>query len=260
MGEIGAFTSVSQFDAGSTGKCGFYAVATLAGSAAPGGQPWPAATIAASANANFVKFDGADIPSDQGGMNQTLLHSDLATYNLQYADIAANWTTIKQSLSNGKAVIICLPESQIIDTQVGGSPYPWSTTGIDHIILLTGIANDGNVLVRDSANITAPNNIRPGPRTYVIADMQPYWATAITPSWEKSMADLVSLENAYNAVVAEKNSLVAEKNTLNTKLLTLENAYNAVVAEKNSLVAENATLKTQSSAINQAISILQKLV
>jgi hypothetical protein len=186
-GEVGQFTSVTQFDGGSTGKCGFYATTTVVGSAAPGGHPWSAASIASSADQHFVQFDGADIANNQTGMTQASLHSDLATYKLTGQDISADWNTVKQSLANGYPVIVCLPEDQVVDMGLSGSPYPWNSTGLNHIILLTGIAADGNVLVRDSANIVAPNNVRPGPRTYKIIGLSPYWATAVTPAWYASI-------------------------------------------------------------------------
>lgn len=185
-GEVGQFTSVTQFDGGSTGKCGFFSAATVVGSAAAGGQPWTPATISASAAQHYVQFDGSDTADNLLGMTQAMLHDDLATYGVSGKDINPDWITIKASLKAGYPVVICLPEVQVVDKAVGGGPYPWDSTGINHVILLTGIAPDGNVLVRDSANITAPNNIRSGPRTYIITNMGPFWATAVTPKWFSS--------------------------------------------------------------------------
>lgn len=182
-GEVGQFTSVTQFDGGSTGKCGFFAAATAVGSAVSGEQPWTPDTIASSAAQHYVQFDGSDTTDNLLGMTQAMLHDDLATYGVSGKDINPDWNTIKASLKAGYPVIICVPEIQIVDKAVGGGPYPWDSTGINHVILLTGIAPDGNVLVRDSANITAPNSIRSGPRTYIIANMSPFWATAVTPKW-----------------------------------------------------------------------------
>lgn len=187
-GEVGQFTSVTQFDGGSTGKCGFFAAATAAGSDATGGQSWTPATISASAAQHYVQFDGSDTADNLLGMTQAMLHDDLATYGVSGKDINPDWNTIKASLKAGYPVVICLPEVQVVDKAVGGGPYPWDSTGINHVILLTGIASDGNVLVRDSANITAPNSIRSGPRTYIIANMGPFWATAVTPKWFSNTA------------------------------------------------------------------------
>jgi hypothetical protein len=178
-GEVGQFSSETQFGPdGNTSKCGYFSAADAAGSAAPGGQPWTADAVTASANQHYEQFGEPD------GMTQATLHTDLATYGITGKDINPDWITIKSNLNAGYPVIICLPETQVFDKAIGGSPYPWNSTGFDHIILLTGIAPDGNVLVRDSANITAPNTIRSGPRTYIIANMSPYWATAVTPAWK----------------------------------------------------------------------------
>jgi len=177
-GEVGQFVSVTQFDDGNTSKCGFYATATAIGGAVAGGQAWSASAIASSADQHY-----AQLGSPIDGMDQSSLHTDLSTYNVTGKDINPDWGTIKANLNAGYPVIICLPEVQVFDKAVGGSPYPWDSAGLNHVILLTGVASDGNVLVRDSANITPPNNIRPGPRTYIIANMSPYWATAVSPAW-----------------------------------------------------------------------------
>jgi hypothetical protein len=192
-GEVGQFISVTQFDGGSTSKCGFYAVATVAGSAAVGGQPWPAIQIATSADQRYIQIDGPDVLSNQNQMDQPLCHTDLAKYALSGIDLnspdsAPSWDAIKASVANGYPVIICVPEPQVFDIEAGGNPYPWNSTGLNHIILVTGIASDGNILVRDSANIESPNNIRPGPRHYRIDGLDPYWAIQVKPSWYSAQA------------------------------------------------------------------------
>lgn len=200
-GEVGQFVSTTQFDGGSTGKCGFYSAATVAGSAAPGAPTWLSSIIASSAHQLYAQFDGSDTIDNQAGMTQAMLHDVLHAYHITGEDIAPDWTHIKQSLASGKPVIICAPETQMIDVGVGGSPYPWNSDGINHIILLTGIASDGNVLVRDSANITPPNTIRPGPRVYAISELSPFWATAVTPRWfvqphtQEEPSVIISLNN-----------------------------------------------------------------
>lgn len=256
--EVGVFTSTSQFGTnGNTSECGSFAVATILGSAAPGGSPWSSAEIASAANADYIRQDGPATASNTSGMTQATLHTDLLYHALKYADVNPDWNSIKAAIWAGSPVVICIPESQVIDVELGASPYPWSSAGIDHIILVTGVASSNNVLVRDSANIEAPNTIRQGPREYKILAMTTiFWATAVTPGWkEKQMAATQNYDLLYaNHVVLEK-------------------AYNVAVATKNDLSAQVTDLKAQlaratattpgattTNGINQAIAILQKLV
>lgn len=180
-GEVLQSNPVSQFDSPNTSKCGYYAAATVVGSAAPGGTPWSPAKIAATADADYIRVFGSDV--DSSGMTQSMLHDDLSYHGLSYTDVSPDWNAIKQAVQEGRPVIICVPESQVYDIGVGGSPYPWSSAGINHIILVTGVATNGNALIRDSANIIAPNSVRAAPRTYKIDGLSVYWATAVTPAW-----------------------------------------------------------------------------
>src|SRR5258708_2680509 len=72
------------------------------------------------------------------------------------------------------------------DMGLGDSvPYPWTPAG-SHILVLTGVAVDGNFLVRDAANVTDlndSNSLRPGPRKYDAQRLQLLSATAVVPPW-----------------------------------------------------------------------------
>ncbi|HET8841810.1 MAG TPA: hypothetical protein VFN35_10100, partial [Ktedonobacteraceae bacterium] len=62
---------------------------------------------------------------------------------------------------------------------------PWAPDGT-HIILVTGSGPDGNLLVRDSANVTDlsnPNSLRPGPRLYNANRLELVSATVVVPPW-----------------------------------------------------------------------------
>src|SRR5260370_11731899 len=56
----------------------------------------------------------------------------------------------------------------------------------NHISRITGVASEGNLLVRDTANVTNlfdPTTLRRGPRTYDASKMQLVTATAVVPPW-----------------------------------------------------------------------------
>lgn len=243
MSEVGTFTSVTQFHGPDINECGFYAVATALGCAAPGSPGWSAAQIATVADSDAQRM------GDANGMTQESLHTDLAYHHLKFADIAANWNSVKQAVQAGTPVIVCVPESQVFDVAVGGSPYPWNSDGIDHIILVTGVASSGNIYVRDSANIVAPNSIRPGPREYKTG-MTLYWSTAVTPAWKE-----------------EELATAQEYDTLYKKYTAVCASYNEVRDEKDKLIGANNSLKAQLAAaktpvspkIAQAIALLQSI-
>jgi hypothetical protein len=65
------------------------------------------------------------------------------------------------------------------------NPYAWMPSG-NHIILVTGVTSDGNILTRDPANCTDlydPNSLRPGPRKYQARTLHLISATVVAPPW-----------------------------------------------------------------------------
>ena len=199
MSETGTYIDNDQFDGGSTMKCGYDIEAMLALSTAPGApNPHSAADIAALANSDYVRFVGPDVYSDQQGMFQPGLHQVLDSHSLKYQDISTDWGTIRSWVNQGYPVVLCVWEGEVYDLELGSNPYPWDTTGYQHIMLVSGL-NGNNCLFRDTANIAAPNALRPGPRTYDISRMSPLWATVVTPSWLQGEQIVIDLSNAQVA-------------------------------------------------------------
>lgn len=89
---------------------------------------------------------------------------------------------VKGALMRGYPVIICGAETGMYDMRLGDRvPYGWPPSG-NHAIVATGIAKDGNLLVRDPANVDG-NGVRPGPRTYDIGKLDLISAVVFVPSW-----------------------------------------------------------------------------
>src|SRR5579872_5645868 len=114
------------------------------------------------------------------------LYNLLAQIGMNYRACAMNSDMLRAWLRLGYPIIVAGAESSFHDLALGdGVPYPWHPSG-DHIIVLTGVAPDGNFLVRDTANVTDlynPNSLRPGPRRYDAATMQLVSATVVIPAW-----------------------------------------------------------------------------
>ncbi len=99
--------------------------------------------------------------------------------NSQHESDIAN---IKGALKRGYPVLMCGTETGMYDIGIGDHvPYGWPPSG-NHCIVASGIAADGNLLVRDPANVV--NNVpRPGPRTYDISKLQLISGVVFVPSW-----------------------------------------------------------------------------
>ena len=182
-GEVAAFTDVNQFG-GSVNKCGYMAVAQSASAAQPGATPQSASTVYASGQADYIRLAGPDVPSNPNGMSLWQCYSDLTFHKLHYLAGPTAWGELAAWLDYGYWVIVCVPESQVYDMEIKGSPYPWATANLNHIISLTGRGRWANSLkFRDTASIVAPDSLRPGPREYDYTRLVPYWAVIVLPSW-----------------------------------------------------------------------------
>lgn len=96
---------------------------------------------------------------------------------------------IKTALQHGYPVIATITEASIRDVDLGRSPYWWGPSG-NHIITYVGIADDGNLLAVDPANVVqGDGNLQtkktpqPWPRKYDIKSMQNTWATVVQMPW-----------------------------------------------------------------------------
>lgn len=124
------------------------------------------------------------------GMSIAQLHTMLDGIGLKWSNLpidgssqhAADIAAVKSSLYLGKPVLICGHEGGFYDLDLGASvSYLWTPTG-NHCVLATGIAHDGNLLVRDRANADE-QGIRPGPRRYDGSKMVLISGTEVDPHW-----------------------------------------------------------------------------
>ncbi len=98
--------------------------------------------------------------------------------SLHDSDIA----NVKGALLRGYPVLICGLETGMFDMALGKIPYSWVPSG-NHCIVASGIAVDGNLLVRDPANVDGNNVPRPGPRTYDISKLDLISGVVFVPPW-----------------------------------------------------------------------------
>lgn len=186
--EIATYVDVDQFVTGlSQDTCGFITV-ILNHYATERGKPYGASqeTLQAMQKIWYTKFDGPDVTSNHNGMTDPKLYQLVVDLGNHYQNLYPNGGVpldkLKQEIpywiSNGYPVIVAIAESSVHDMEINGSPYDWNTNGLSHIITITGITKDGNVLVRDTANVD-----RAGPREYDLAKLELYEATVFVPHW-----------------------------------------------------------------------------
>ncbi len=187
--EIIDIAEADQFPPGKTQfACGFFACA-MARSMAPVGQP-PTLSIQQiidDAEAWYAQYNGSNDGSNMDGMSTEQEYELLRQIGLHYQATSTDSGVIKRWIEVGYPVIIAIVESSVRDLDLGKvNPYPWTPNG-NHIVVVTGVADDGNLLVRDSANCTNlydPGSLRPGPRRYDASMLQLVSATVAVPPWK----------------------------------------------------------------------------
>lgn len=187
-GEVGDFRDADQFQPAKTQfACGYFACA-IAKSMAQVGQP-PTLTmqqVIADGEQWYAQYNGNDSITNTDGMTLPQLYSLLAQIKLHFQAIAVDISAVKTWVEAGYPCIIAITEVSVHDMALSSAnPYPWNAAGT-HVILVTGVTSDGNVLVRDSANCTNlydPNSLRPGPRKYNASALRLVSATAVVPPW-----------------------------------------------------------------------------
>ena len=189
-GEVADFSEADQMQpAKSQFECGFFACAMAKSMAQVGQAPaLSSQQVIVDAELWYAQYDGSDAISNTNGMSLPQLYALLAQIGLHYQGIALDINVVKLWVHAGYPVIIAITETSVRDIALGynRNPYPWVPSGT-HVILITGIASDGNVLARDSANCTDlynPNSLRPGPRHYDAAALQLVSATVVVPPWQ----------------------------------------------------------------------------
>jgi hypothetical protein len=187
-GEIAAFHDVDQFQPAKTQfACGFFSCA-LVKAMAPVGQT-PVQTVGemiAEAEQWYAQDNGDDAPDNTNGMTLQELYDLLVQIGLHFQASSTDAPTLRAWLRLGYPLIVAGAETGFYDLGLGDAvPYPWTPSG-SHMLVLTGVASDGNFLVRDPANVTSlsnPNALRPGPRKYDASRLQLSSATAVVPPW-----------------------------------------------------------------------------
>lgn len=187
-GEIATFRDVDQFQPAKTQfACGFFSCA-LVKAMAPVGQA-AAQTVAemiAEAEQWYAQDNGDDLLSNTNGMTLQELYDLIVQIGLHFQAADTDAQSLRAWLKLGYPVIVAGAETGFYDMELGDAvPYPWTPAG-SHMIVLTGVAADGNFLVRDPANVTSltnPNALRPGPRKYDAQRLQLSSATAVVPPW-----------------------------------------------------------------------------
>lgn len=184
-GEVVAIQDADQFPAGkSQFMCGYFACAMCKSMAPVGKSPTlSAAQIIADAEQWYTQYDGTDAITNTNGMTLEQEYELLEQIGLHYQALPLNLATILAWIRLGYPVLVAVIETSVYDIALGQNPYPW-TPGGTHVIVLTGVTSDGNVLARDSANCTSlynPNSLREGPRTYRASSLQFVSATVVVP-------------------------------------------------------------------------------
>jgi hypothetical protein len=190
--EVGEFLNINQFESGESAyECVAYSVAICRYAGEVGkGATGSSEDIDQLADSWYAKFTGSDAASNMQGLSVQQEEQMIRGVgnHFQELPISANsqhdsdLANIKGALKRGYPVLICGAETGMYDIGLGDRvPYSWTPTG-NHCIVATGIAPDGNLLVRDPANVDN-SGPRPGPRTYDISKLQLISGVVFVPSW-----------------------------------------------------------------------------
>jgi hypothetical protein len=189
--EVADFLNVDQFQPAKTQfACGFFACAIVK-SMGPVGRPTTQSVtqVIDEAEQWYAQYNGDNSINNTDGMSDTQLYNLLKQIGLFYQITNKDANTVRAWVSLGYPVIIAGREASFYDMALGDTvPYYWVTADSldNHIITITGVAPDGNFLVRDPANVTNlfdPTTLRPGPRKYDAGKMQFVSATVVVPPW-----------------------------------------------------------------------------
>ena len=155
-GEVVNVTEADQFQPAKTAfACGFFACAIARSMAKPGQTPTlNVQQIITSAEQWYTQYDGSDTATNIDGMTSAQEYELLGHIGLHYQAIAEDIGQVKKWLMAGYPVLLAVQEASVHDLGLdGANPYPWNPINT-HIVLATGVNESGNLLVRDSANIS----------------------------------------------------------------------------------------------------------
>lgn len=197
-GEVVSVAEADQFQpAKSQFECGYFACAIARSMARPGETPTLSVQqIITSAEQWYAQYDGSDAASNTAGMTESQEYELLHQIGLHYQAINPTSEEVKAWVQAGYPVLIAVTEASVHDQNLdGANPYPWTPSGT-HIILATGVGSAGNLLVRDSANVSSlsnPGSLRPGPRLYDASRLQLVSATVVVPPWRPRPASATAI-------------------------------------------------------------------
>jgi hypothetical protein len=203
MGEVATFPyGVTQFEGGESAFiCVAFCAALIKGAGPPGGLPTlNAEGVDQLADMWYAKLEGSYAASNTNGMSLEAEHTMLDGLGLKWLDLGITATSshdsdianIKAALGKGYLVMMCGAEPAMHDVGLGDIvPYGWTPSG-NHCVVASGISGDGNLFVRDMANVG--HGLVPGSqRTYDASKLQLISGTAIIPSWIGEQTVTISL-------------------------------------------------------------------
>lgn len=182
-----------QLDGGSQMKCGPWTASELRFAGLPGQGPRGSATdVGKWASAEYTKWIGPDVPSDQQGSSIDNMHEffvdatdpKTGTRNLHWHDIPAISPSSNRSddnkriirvLNAGYAAAVTVNE-QSVKRPDGTNPYPWQPAlgPVNHVFTIIGHTPDGFFLVDDELN---KNDAWPD--KYSQSALEIHWASVV---------------------------------------------------------------------------------
>jgi Papain-like cysteine protease AvrRpt2 len=177
MTNVASFVApLNQFESGeSTEECVAFGAADIFYSGPPNGSPTGTAEqIDQLADLWYAKLGN-------NGMSLQAEYAMLKGLGLQYTPLPPTTHDVIASLANtGYPVLITGAEAGFFDVGLNKIPYAWDYNLYNHAIVACGVTSDGNIYVRDYANVQAePGSIR----EYNASKMTLISATAVKPRW-----------------------------------------------------------------------------
>ena len=186
---------LSQFAEGFLDQCVTYGAADIYYSGPPSGKPTGTVqNIQEMADTWYQKFDGSD--ASTAGINLADEHDMLTELGLTWKDLGTNLAMVIDTIkSNGVPILLTAPERVLFDVTLGRVPYDWNYASYNHCIVVCGLYDNGNLMVRDYANLLAePGSAREYAASYIAGNI--ISATAVTPRWKQMEAAIAAMWNA----------------------------------------------------------------
>jgi len=182
-----------QLDGGSQDKCGPWTASELRFAGLPGqGARGTAGDVGHWASAEYVKWIGPDVPSDQQGSSIDNMHEFFTDAldpkggqrNLHWHDIPAINPSSNRSDDNKRVIraldagypVAVTVNEQSVKRPDGSNPFPWQPGlgPVNHIFTIVGHTSDGFFLVDDELNLNDG-----WPDKYSQSALEMHWASVI---------------------------------------------------------------------------------